>query len=174
MGSSRAKISVVVVVLLGLGVYMCARKTSEHRAEYTGRLTFCGHPRGFFDSVYTRVFWRRQSSSSMPEMTVHVNGHPHRLAELTPESLEKLGDRRTPGRLRDADYNGFQYQFENGRLASFSWSSGGWSDTPPPDQNVETLAFSIGDSPPLVLPISHKELVRLAGRPVSTYLTSGQ
>ena len=176
MGSRRLKSSVIVAVVLCGGVYTCASKVSEHRADYPGRVTFVGRPRNIFGSTYTRAFmWRRATDTRpLPDVTVHVDGRAYKLSNLTPELMKELGGYAPEGRLTDAEYNTFVYRFEGGRLTGFSWESGGWADEPPPNQNAETLALSIGEGQPFVLPITHRELVRRAGRPKSTYLTSGQ
>ena len=176
MQRGKLKSCLGVVVVLCLGGYTCAHKISEHRARYPGNVTFTGHPLKIFGSRYMRAFMRRgaNDASPLPDVTVHVDGRPYKLSDLTEELVKELGSSAPNGRFRDPDYNSFSYRFEERRLTGFSVSSGGWSDTPAPDANVESVALSIGDGPSFTLPITHRELVRHAGRPDSTYLTSGQ
>ncbi|HUW62527.1 MAG TPA: hypothetical protein VMZ06_16090 [Candidatus Bathyarchaeia archaeon] len=172
--TGRMRSWLVVIVLLCVGVYTCAHKTSEHRAEYPGRMTFAGRPRNIFGSTYTRAFWRLASSKgTLPDVTLHVDGRPYKLFALTPEFMDELSGGRMKGRLVDAEGKRFSYRFEQGRLVWFSLGSMG-EPQEPPDRNAETVSLSIGDGLPFTVPITDRELTRRTGRPKSTYLTSGQ
>jgi hypothetical protein len=175
MGSSRLKSSAVVVFLLVAGVYTCAHKISEHRAVYPGQVTFIGHPLNIFGSRYTRATWRQPLPEviPLPDVTLHVDGRAYKLSELTPELTDELSGVRVKGRLSDARGSRFSYAFEEGRLIRFSFKRLSGSEQAS-NNNVETVYLSIGDGEPFAMPITNRELRRRAGRPVRTYLTSGQ
>ena len=175
MDIRRLRSCFVVIALLFVGVYTYAHKISEHRAQYPGRVTFIGHPRNIFGSRYMRVPWRQPlpQTRPLPDVTLHVDGRPYKLSELTPELMDELSGVRMRGRLVDAEGKRFSYRFEEGRLIWFSMGSMG-SPKEPADRNAEAVSLSIGDGQPFTVPITNRELTRRAGRPKSTYLTSGQ
>ena len=175
MKRNRLTRSLVIAALLWTGVYSCARKISEHRADYPGRLTFIGRPSGYFGSVYTRVYmWRSPAdTTALPDVRLHLDNRIYSLSSLTPELAVGLGGSLPKGRLCDAQRNKMAYRFEEGRLTWFSFEAGGGT-AQPPEKHAEALSMSIGGGRPFQLPITYWQLVRYAGRPTSTYITSGQ
>jgi len=102
----------------------------------------------------------------LPDFTVHIHGEPYRLAELSPETMRALSGMPNEGGLKDAADYTLSYRFEDGRLTRLSiypaWRAPG---TPAPMVREGRFRIQAGDGPSFLLPISHRELITLAGNP---------
>jgi len=165
---TKAAVGLGAVLALCLAAWIPLRGFLQFRAEYPGGLAFIGQADGLLGTEYVRLhLWRTPSETSpLPDFTVHIHGEPYRLAELSPETMRALGGMPNEGGLKDAADYSLQYRFEDGRLTYLSiypaWRARG---TPAPSAREGRFRIQAGDGPSFLLPISHRELLTLAGSP---------
>ncbi len=169
-------IAAVATVPVVAGCWVGARTMLQFRAYYPGSLTFVGNANGLFGARYVRFFmWKPPDyTDALPDLTLHVDGQPYAVTDLTEEAFTSLGGTVPEGGIYDTLGNVIKYRFENGRLT--------WISLTPPFRptskertattggNIRPGVFhiSLENGPPFPLPVTLSELRAWAGTPVST------
>ena len=167
--TTKIGIALSIALVLCLGVWIPIRGFLRFDAHYPGGFAFIGQADGALGTEYIRVhMWRSpEDTAPLPDFTVHIHGEPYRLAELSPETMRALGGMPNEGGLKDAADYTLKYRFEDGRLTYFSltpaWRAPG---TPAPTAREGRFRIQAGDGPSFLLPVSHGELITLAGPPL--------
>ena len=172
MGRTRYIVIVAACLIAAVVLTALARHIVQHRARYQGEVIFVGHARGVLGTEYTRVYmWRdARNANPLPEVSIVIDGESRALASLSPEFVTERGGVLWSGGWYDCEGTIWRYRFENGRLTWFSVDSE--HPTRSLDKaNVDPGVFQISlDGGPLFsLPISHRDLVRLCGKPDETF-----